>query len=70
MPDPGNQRLDLYLPNYQLSIGQKLEFCMIHISKIKSNVNQEHLHLVLKLDPPRMKTKVDKNASGLTMINF
>lgn len=28
MPDPGNQRL--YLPNYQLSIGQKLEFCMIH----------------------------------------
>lgn len=46
MPDPGNQRLDLYLPNYQLSIGQKLEFCMIHISKIKSNVNQEHLHQV------------------------
>lgn len=30
MPDPGNQRLDLYLPNYQLSRGQKLEFCMIH----------------------------------------
>lgn len=40
MPDPGNQRLDLYLPNYQLSIGQKLEFCRFtsSVERIKNKV--------------------------------